>query len=382
LRRAVVILGLAVWLGGIGPSPASAKVAIELRKGDNGKQEFHVTGLSQEALVRFESLKPGDDSWHAHLAVYVGALVQEDQLPILGDYALEKGDILFRPNYPLTPGAAYTAVWHEEGKPDAGSLKTKFVLPADKPTPPATVTAVYPTRSVLPENQLKFYLHFSAPMSRGEAYRRIHLVKASGEEVEAPFLELGEELWDESGTRFTLFFDPGRIKRGLKPREEVGPSLVEGESYTLVIDRDWLDAKGQPLKQSFRKPFRAVSPDDKQPDMRQWKLTPPQSGAKDALVVTFPEPLDEAMLQRTLWIEDGFGKAVAGKVQVAREETRWEFQPERPWKAGKYLLVADVALEDLAGNSLARPFEVDELRPVERESKTQTVRLEFTVGGK
>ena len=35
-----------------------------------------------------------------------------------------------------------------------------------------------------------------------------------------------------------MFFDPGRIKRGLKPREQFGPALQEGKSYVLVIDRD------------------------------------------------------------------------------------------------------------------------------------------------
>ena len=114
----------------------------------------------------------------------------------------------------------------------------------------------------MPENLLKFYLHFSAPMSRGEAYRRIHLLDADGNEVADPFLELGEELWDRDMRRFTLLFDPGRIKRGLKPREEVGPVLEEGKQYTLVVDRDWLDATGYPLAAKMRKTFRALAPDE------------------------------------------------------------------------------------------------------------------------
>ena len=105
---------------------------------------------------------------------------------------------------------------------------------------------VYPSRDLLPENLLQFYIFFSAPMSRGEAYRRITLLDiATGKIVDAPFLELDEELWSPDGTRFTLVFDPGRIKRGLKPREEVGPVLEAGKSYSLVIDRQWLDALGK-----------------------------------------------------------------------------------------------------------------------------------------
>ena len=75
-----------------------------------------------------------------------------------------------------------------------------------------------------------------------------HLLDAAAKEVDLPFLELEQELWDSSGKRFTLFFDPGRIKRGLKPREEVGPALEEGKSYTFVVDRAWHDAQGDSLK--------------------------------------------------------------------------------------------------------------------------------------
>jgi hypothetical protein len=71
-----------------------------------------------------------------------------------------------------------------------------------------------------------------------------------------PFLEIDEELWDDSMTRLTLFIEPGRIKRGVKPLEDIGPALEEGKSYTLVIDAAWQDGHGRSLKESFRKQFR------------------------------------------------------------------------------------------------------------------------------
>ncbi len=72
------------------------------------------------------------------------------------------------------------------------------------------MTRIYPSAGRLARrNQLKFYIHFSAPMSRGEAYRRIHLLDAEGQVLEAVFLELGEELWDPPMQRFTLLCDPG-----------------------------------------------------------------------------------------------------------------------------------------------------------------------------
>ncbi|MCH7864908.1 MAG: hypothetical protein IIC56_06820, partial [Proteobacteria bacterium] len=105
------------------------------------------------------------------------------------------------------------------------------------------MTQVYPSADVLPENLLKFYLHFSAPMSRGDSYQHIRLVRQNGSVVDLPFLELDQELWDRRQTRLTLLFDPGRIKRGLKPHEEVGPALKPGRRYTLEIDAHWLNAE-------------------------------------------------------------------------------------------------------------------------------------------
>ena len=145
-------------------------------------------------------------------------------------------------------------------------------------------------------------------MSRGEAYRRIRLLDAAGKPVDDPFLELDEELWSPDGTRFTLLFDPGRIKRGLKPREEVGPVLEAGKSYYLVIDRDWLDADGKPLKAGFRKTFRVGPPDETSPDPKTWSVRPPAPETRDPLEVRFPEPLDRALLDRLIAVRDGADK--------------------------------------------------------------------------
>jgi hypothetical protein len=216
-------------------------------------------------------------------------------------------------------------------------------------------------------------------MSRGDAYRRIHLIDASGKEVERPFLELGEELWDPDGKRFTLFFDPGRIKHDLKPRLDLGPAIEAGKSYALVIDSVWEDAEGFPLKETYRKNFRVTAPDEQPIDPKAWKLQAPAAGKAEPLRVVFPEPLDHAMLHRVLWIVDAKGQKVAGKIKVSDEETVWQFTPDQPWQEGAYQLVADVWLEDLAGNKIGRNFEVDVFEKIDREVKVQTAELPFEV---
>src|SRR5262249_13194478 len=177
-----------------------------------------------------------------------------------------------------------------------------FFEPKAPAKPTTVVEHVYPTRSKLPENQLKFYVHFSAPMGKGGSYRHVHLLDAASKEVAAPFLELDEELWSPDQKRFTLYLDPGRIKRGLKPREEVGPVLEEGKSYTLVIDREWQDAEGNTLRETFRKKFPVGPPDDEPIDPKNWKLAPQSAGSRQPLMVRFPKPLDHALLHRLICV--------------------------------------------------------------------------------
>ena len=300
--------------------------------------------------------------------------VEGSQVPLFGETIVEKGGVAFVPRFPLKPGVTYRAV-HQ--RPNAERVEKSFTLPLPPPSPPTAVRAVFPSRAKLPENLLKFYLHFSAPMSRREAYRRVHLLDSSGKAVELPFLELGEELWDRSATRLTLLFDPGRIKRGLKPREDSGPALEEGKSYTLVIDADWPDADGRPLLQGHRKSFKVLAPDEKQPDPKAWTFVAPKVGSSEPLTVMLDKALDQAMLGRSLGVIDPEGRTLQGRIEIDLEETRWRFHPEAAWRGGTHALVVDTVLEDQAGNSVDRPFEVDIVRPVERAVSSRTINLPF-----
>jgi len=240
------------------------------------------------------------------------------------------------------------------------------------------VEHVYPSIDRLPENQLKFYVHFSAPMSRGEAYRHISLLNSAGNAVELPFLELEQELWDPTGTRLTLLFDPGRIKRGLVPHNDVGPALEAGGSYVLVVDAGWHDASGTPLGGEFRKKFTAVAADRDPPDPAKWTLSPPRQTSQDGFEVRFPEPMDRALLERMLTVKSPAGKTVKGRVFIDNLETVWRFIPDDPWNPGPYILSIDTALEDLAGNRLGRPFDVDLFEPISKQIVREEQLLQFT----
>jgi hypothetical protein len=299
-----------------------------------------------------------------------------DPPPILGDATRDGDAVVFAPRFPLQPGLRYRAVYRAPGRQPL--VEVLQAAPAPD-APPTTLERVDPSPDVLPENLLKLYLHFSAPMSRGEAYRRIRLLDEDGKAVELAFLEIDQELWDQDGRRLTLLFDPGRVKRELLPNEEVGSPLREGRAYTLVVDRGWPDARGRTLAREGRKSFRVGPPDHAPPKTSEWRVVPPQAGSRDALVVTFPEPLDRALLERVVEVLDRAGAPLEGAVAVETSQTRWRFTPAEPWKAGRHLLRAATILEDLAGNSLGRPFEVDVFDRVEERVLQVNETLYFEV---
>jgi len=258
------------------PQPFSIRWTAD--QSETNRISVEVAGLSASALqhLRHANWKPAQ--WQRLLSVYVqqGDLLDEIGVPpMLGAYQVERILLRFQPKFPLDPGVKYRAVFHPDQLPGERALESRYVsaafqVPSRGSDPTTVVSQVYPSAELLPENLLKFYLHFSAPMSRGHIYGHIHLRNQTGQEIELPFLEIDEELWDPTMTRLTLFLDPGRIKHGVRPLEEVGPALEAGQRYTLVIDRAWKDGSGKPLKETFQKTFKVGPPDRDPPDPTQW----------------------------------------------------------------------------------------------------------------
>ena len=141
---------------------------------------------------------------------------------------------------------------------------------------------MFPTADVVPENQLRLYIHFSAPMGMRGGLDFVHLLDEAGQEVKDPFLPLDAEFWNDDRTRYTVFFDPGRQKRGIAPIADMGRSLTEGKSYTLVVDAAWRDGNGLPLKQAFRRTFKVGPPDERPLDPKTWKIAAPAAGSSHA----------------------------------------------------------------------------------------------------
>ena len=64
----------------------------------------------------------------------------------------------------------------------------------------------------------------------------VHLLDDKGKEVKDPFLPLDAEFWNDDRTRYTVFFDPGRQKRGIAPDRRHGP-IADGRKVVHPRDR-------------------------------------------------------------------------------------------------------------------------------------------------
>jgi hypothetical protein len=185
-------------------------------------------------------------------------------------------------------------------------------------------------------------------------------------------------LWDPTMTRLTLFIDPGRIKRGVTPLEEVGPALEAGRAFALVIDREWRDARGAPLQATFRKTFRVGPPNRTPIDPARWTVSAPAAGTRGALVVRFDRSLDWALARRLVEVRrPGRETALPGVASLHDEEREWRFTPERPWGRGTWDIVVPQTIEDLAGNNIGKSFEVDLFENVQRRVTHPLTRISF-----
>lgn len=298
----------------------------------------------------------------------------DDAPAMMGVYALDGETLCFTPRFPPSPGLTLRATFRAE---DGAEIVSTFAGMAVEDTAPTHVAAIYPSTDVWPANILKFYIHFSAPMAIGDAWKRVRFRDEAGEIVEGSFVEIDQELWDREGKRLTILFDPGRIKRGLKDNESEGTPFISGKRYTLEIDAGWKDANGRPLTEGARKTIRVGAEARVPVDPTRWVLETPR-GAHEPLVLCFPRPLDHALALRAIVIlrEDA---VIEGAYALEQEEKRLLFTPAQAWVKGRHEIVVNGILEDLAGNKPGRLFDVDTSDPNQARVGAPEMRISFTV---
>ena len=382
VSRVVVACVLAVIASACSTARSAPQIILRT---DTPAAVIDVTGLTRHQLQSLTSATLTTEQWQRLLKVTVKLSGDAADLPaVAGSYGVEGTALRFTPMFPLDAGREYVVVFDPSHLPGTTAGERPSVLtavvsrPGEDRVPSTTVAAVYPTSDEIPENQLRMYIQFSAPMSHRSGLDYIRLLDDRGQSVVDPFLPLDAEFWNGDHTRFTVFFDPGRVKRGILPNQQMGRALEPGRRYTLVVSQEWRDAQGQPLKAAFSREFLVRAPDERPLDTATWRIDPPAAGSSSPLTVTFPEPLDHGLLLRALGVARA-GTTVEGEVKIEAGETRWTFTPRDPWQAGEHQLVALSFLEDLAGNRIGRAFEVDDFEHVDKSAEPEKFTIAFTV---
>jgi len=371
------------------PGPISVQITLQPQAGAAIPARVEVNGLFDADLETLRDRPPTASEWTALLRVSV----DEAAPAVLGRYAVTESAITFTPQFPFDPGRAYRVVFDPSYLPrprQTAAITSVVQLPAVA-TEPTRVVAVHPSADVVPENLLRVYIEFSAPMGNGVGVDFVKLIDLSGqggvaERIEpGAFLPVEANFWSPDHTRYTLFFDPGRVKDDILPNRASGRPLVAGRRYAIEVAASWTDANGKPLETGHRHTFRVGPAVDTPIAISEWKLEPPAAGTRNPLTVQFPRPLDHGILVRALSVETADHRRVDGIVALDLHDAGWTFIPASAWTAGAYNLVAQGFLEDPQGNQIGRAFEVstdlpDSPRASGADEADTPSRLPFTIG--
>lgn len=270
---------------------------------------------------------------------------------IQGRYTIEGDYLAFAPYFPFEKGMTYV-VRTKNAKTDSKYSYQSFQVEKKEVVDKAEVISIFPSADELPENLLRFYLYFNTPMKKGQALKHIKLVDALGNIDNHAFMEFKQELWSPDGKRLTILFDPGRIKRGVSTNMELGPALLEGKQYQLVISGAWQDVYGQELSINTTKEFVVIRAYRQHIKVDELEIQKPKEDSEEILSIHFDRIIDHALVQSMIQIMDENGKEIAGDWQTSTEEKIIQFVPEKNWKKGTYRIIMDNRLEDTAGNNL------------------------------
>lgn len=335
-RLAKSLAGLTMVSSMISPAVLAEEMAVNLPQTVQAPvsivQPIELAGAPEEALK-----------------VFVGPIDAccDGKTPVAGRYSVENDVLSFTPAFGFSAGEDYVV---RIAQPQ-GTKLIPFSFAPDIATVPAAVTEIYPSGAFLPENTLRFYVHFAVPMRPGVAFDHIRLRDAEGNIDDAAFMRFKQELWNEDRTRLTVLMDPGRIKRKVATNIELGPALLAGREYTLSVDAGWASADGRSVLPAFEKRFTVIEPLRDLPDVALWEVSTPCIGTKDPLKIAFDRPFDRHLLSTTMRVTDRDDAVIEGAVEITNSERQWTFIPDDAWHNNGAQVVVTAELEDVAANN-------------------------------
>ncbi|MDG1517452.1 MAG: hypothetical protein P8Q42_05450 [Flavobacteriales bacterium] len=238
------------------------------------------------------------------------------------------------------------------------------------------VVAIYPSADSIPVNVTRFYIEFSKPMQEMNILKHVKLTNNKGENISGVFFENQYELWDNDRKKVTLLVDPGRVKKGLYARNNLGRAFDEGLNYTLTVDSFLLDFDNHNLVASFSKSFVATKEDTIPPKVELWKYSIPKCNTREPFIINFNDKLDHILAKSFLAVTFNKEK-IEGNIELNNNEQQWVFTPDKEWKSGDYKIFINKRLEDIATNSMNQLFDH---KPEDfRVTSTNDLTMNFTI---
>lgn len=286
--------------------------------------------------------------------VFVGEQVGccEGKSPVAGRYSVDRRTVTFIPAFDFIEGQKYTVKLSDEGNTtERAGLFNEFTIGHTVDNVIPEVVAIFPSGNDIPENTLRFYIHFSTPMKPHVSGDFIKLKDASGSPDTAAFMAFKQELWSEDRKRLTLLMDPGRIKRGVAQNVTLGPALEQGKSYSIVVESGWPTANDAQEMPYFERVFTVSEAMRTLPDPRKWVIASPENLTNEPLVIEFDRPFDSELLLSAISVLDDNGRPIEGTMTIEKHERAWRFDRKGIWRNSQIQIVVDAQLEDVAGNN-------------------------------
>lgn len=332
-------------------------------------------GNIQWNVSAFPKVSEADLSYDELAIFVINASGEIGPIPVQGRFICNAGNLIFTPYYPFEKGLTYTVRTKHLGT-NVYSYRT-FVLETSEKHDAAELLCIYPSADVLPENLLRIYFYFSTPMKKGEVLKHIRLVDSAGIEDMHAFMQFKQELWSPDGKRLTLLFDPGRIKRGVSTNVELGPALLEGNTYQLVISGEWQDVYGQKLGPTEIKTFKVGTAYRTTININSWNIDTPEVESTQPLSIHFDRIMDHALVQSLIQIKNEQNQNIEGTLEISESELVLHFTPSEKWLKGHYQILLDSWFEDVAGNNLNSLL--DQLETKQKNTKQAYYNIELVI---
>lgn len=187
--------------------------------------------------------------------------------------------------------------------------------------------------------------------------------------------------WTAGGDR--LRFEPRLpLAHGVTYRAEFWPSRLPGPlgGPSILLGALGGSAHPRPVVSFFELP-----PDRTPPDPARWTfVSVPASGTREPLILRFDEPLNPVLALRSIAIllgaeDTAQDETIPGDATMEPGGRGWRFMPEHAWKRGAYRVVVAPTIEDLAGNSSARNFDMERVEGAPMRLAPPGISLPFAV---